>query len=169
MASRPGDPVDYTCPFSQDRYFDPTNRVYSAALAVLAPELSTGELCATVTNNVSRGDICESLLGYAYLVEQGLTSADLTSEALSAVQVVASLVNECSWLCYWLARRVSSWDSFYKWISWVNATVAWRKDVPASLDLVVVLSSETTSLPTVKHGILEIAGSGHFDVGPLGA
>ena len=32
VRTRPGDPVDYTCPFSKQRYFDPTNRVYSAAL-----------------------------------------------------------------------------------------------------------------------------------------
>ena len=124
---------------------------------MLAPELSTGELGIIVTNSESRGDICESLLGYVYLAELGLTAADLTIEMFSAVKRLASLINECSWLCYQLACRVSSSESFQDWICWVIATVAWRKDVPTFRGFAISLSSGAMLLPTIKHGLLDTA------------
>ena len=67
---------------------------------MLAPQLSTGELGIFVTNREARGDICESIMGYVYLVDQGLTTTTLSNDVLGAVRMISALIEECSWLCY---------------------------------------------------------------------
>ena len=64
VRSRPGDPCHYHCPVEQVTYFDPSNKIYSVALSTLAPQLDFENW-----NMETRGDICESLMGYAYLVK----------------------------------------------------------------------------------------------------
>ena len=66
VRSRPGDPCHYHCPVEQVTYFDPSNNIYSVALSILAPQLDFENW-----NMETRGDICESLMGYAYLVKIG--------------------------------------------------------------------------------------------------
>ena len=66
VRSRPGDPCHYHCPVEQVTYFDPSNKIYSVALSILAPQLDFENW-----NMETRGDICESLMGYAYLVKMG--------------------------------------------------------------------------------------------------
>ena len=39
VRSRPGDPCHYHCPVEQVTYFDPSNKIYSVALSILAPQL----------------------------------------------------------------------------------------------------------------------------------
>ena len=144
-------------PHSKQRYFDPTNRIYSAALAVLAPELSNGVLGISVANNETRGDICESIMGCVYLAELGLTAADLKSDVLDAVKRVSTVINECSWLCYQLALRVSSAESFQDWICWVVETAAWQKDRPAQDVYAISLPYEDVLIARVKHGFFDVA------------
>ena len=66
VRSRPGDPCHYHCPVEQVIYCDPSNNIYSVALSILAPQLDFENW-----NMETRGDICESLMGYAYLVKIG--------------------------------------------------------------------------------------------------
>ena len=63
VRSRPGDPCHYHCPVEQVTYFDPSNKIYRVALSIWAPRLDFENW-----NMETRGDICESLMGYAYLV-----------------------------------------------------------------------------------------------------
>ena len=65
ILSRQGDPVHYHCSVSHKNYFDPGNLVYSVALTLLAPQLADYPW-----NIENRGDICESLMGVAFIAER---------------------------------------------------------------------------------------------------
>ena len=62
LRSQKGDPVRYTCPYTGQRYFDPTNMIYATAMCFLAP----GLMVQRNWSDETRGDIFEGLIGYYY-------------------------------------------------------------------------------------------------------
>ena len=86
VRSREGDPCHYRCPFEQVSYFDPSNTIYSVVLSILAPQLQSEGW-----NKETRGDICESLMGFACLVQRGSARGDRRN-----TQQVADIIDEFS-------------------------------------------------------------------------
>ena len=118
VRSRDGDPCHYVCTVEGVRYFDPTNRVYSVVLAILAPELE-----AEAWNSETRGDICESLMGFHYLVKRNLAPGDVRR-----TQQVAEMIDYCSSFAYRLEARTR--DDFFMWVRWITDAAAARKHAP---------------------------------------
>ena len=137
--------MHYLCPDSQKKFFDPSNSIYSVALGILAPEAFTDEFGLATLNEETRGDICESILGYVYLGARGLTATSLNPTEFSAVKRLSQILDECSWLCYDLRRRFGR-VAFDEAISWVVASSALSLQMRSGLDDV---------MPRPKPGILE--------------
>ena len=90
VRSRVGDPCHYKCTQRSVAYFDPTNKIYSAALSVMAPQLEMEQNW----NAETRGDICESLMGYGYLVCSGQIR---NAREVQEVQAISNIVDDFSW------------------------------------------------------------------------
>ena len=117
VRSRPGDPCHYRCPVEQVTYFDPSNSIYSAALGILAPQLDSENW-----NKKTRGDICESLMGYAYLVRRNM---EPHAEHRKQTEQVADIIDEFSRTTYLL--QADTGDNFFNWVLWIKSVAAWRK------------------------------------------
>ena len=116
VGSRLGDPCHYHCPHEMVSDFGPTYMIHSVALSTLAPQLeSQGWKKGT------RGDICESLMGFAYLVHRGRLRGDLRK-----TKQVGGIIDGFSWMAYRLSAITG--DDFFVWVRWIIDTVAWRKD-----------------------------------------
>ena len=70
LARCDSDPVHYICPREGLRYFDPTNWVYAQALQLLCPEL----MAEVNWNLVTKGDVCESILGMDFVWRHGVSA-----------------------------------------------------------------------------------------------
>ena len=112
VRSREGDPCHDRCPFEQVSYLDPINEIYSVVLSILAPQLQSEGW-----NKETRGDICESLMGFAYLVQRGIERGDRMN-----TEHVADIIDEFSWMAYRLATTTGS--NFSVWVQWITGTVA---------------------------------------------
>ena len=117
VRSRPGAPCHYRCPVEQVDYFDPSNSIYSAALSILAPQLASENW-----NMETRGDICESLMGYAYLVRRNM---EPHAEHRKQTEQVADIIDEFSRMTYLL--QADTGDNFFNWVLWIKSVAAWRK------------------------------------------
>ena len=117
VQSRLGDPCHYTCPDELVHYFDPTNMIYSAALSIMAPNFDI----ETNWNAETRGDICESIMGFAYMSR----TKRISCERWEASQQMSKIVDAFSWLTYHLHTKTGG--TFPMWVKWIKDTAAWRK------------------------------------------
>ena len=124
VTCRPGDPCHYRCPFEQVRYFDPRNKIYSVALSIMAPQLES----EYNWNLNTRGDICESLLGYAYLVKMGMVKG--REENVEKTKGVANIIDCFSWRTYQL--ELTAGDDFFHWVRWIKDNAACGQFAQAS-------------------------------------
>ena len=108
VCSRQGDPVHYHCPETGQNYFDPGNRIYTNALRLLAPELTD-----LPWNAETRGDICESIMGFAFILER--RSSTTTT---AAVLTVSKIIDMVSWPTFRLHQNVGD-GRFLNWINWI--------------------------------------------------
>ena len=115
VCSRQGDPVHYHCPVSRQNYFDPSNWIYKSALRLLAPELAD-----LPWNDETRGDICESIMGFAFIAERRPS----TSRTV-AISKVSDLIDMVSWLTFRLHQNVGD-GRFLSWINRIQDIEAYR-------------------------------------------
>ena len=119
VESRVGDPCHYTCPDELVRYFDPGNYIYSAALSIMAPHLETEKNW----NAETRGDILESIMGFAYLSRT--ERIECSCQSRKASQQMSKIIDTFSWLTYHLYAATGA--LFPDWVKWIKETAAWRK------------------------------------------
>ena len=119
VESRVGDPCHYTCPDELVRYFDPGNYIYSAALSIMAPHLETEKNW----NAETRGDILESIMGFAYLSRT--ERIECSCQSRKASQQMSKIIDAFSWLTYHLYAATGA--LFPDWVKWIKETAAWRK------------------------------------------
>ena len=115
LRSRQGDPVHYHCPVTCQNYFDPTNWIYENALKLLAPELTNFPW-----NAETRGDICESIMGFAFIAEHRPSTS-----TTAAISKVSDLIDMVSWLTFRLCQSVG-YGQFLEWIKWIQDIAAYR-------------------------------------------
>ena len=123
VRSRPGDPCHYRCPVEQVTCFDPSNKIYSVALSILAPQLDFENW-----NMETRGDICKSLMGYTYLVKIGAVETQDGNERNT--KAVADIIDNFSRATYLLGAVTG--DDFFCWDRWLKDIAAWRQNAEAS-------------------------------------
>lgn len=119
VQSRVGDPCHYTCPDELVKYFDPTNMIYSVALSIMAPNIE-------IENNwnaETRGDICESIMAFAYLARTKRIRCSCESKKTS--QQMSTIIDAFSWLTYHLHTKTGA--NFLMWVKWIKDAVAWRQ------------------------------------------
>lgn len=143
VESRVGDPCHYTCPDELVRYFDPGNYIYSAALSIMAPNLEI----ETNWNAETRGDICESIMGFGYLSRTKRISCSCRSRKVS--QQMSTIIDTFSWLTYHLYAATGA--LFPNWVKWIKETAAWRKcqtvDDASHQNLQVICAELAPSVP----------------------
>lgn len=70
----------------------------------------------------TRGDICESLMGYGYMVCGGHTRSNTT---WTQANDISDIVDAFSWLTWRLHTKTDA--AFLTWIKWIKDTAAWRR------------------------------------------
>ena len=123
VKSRHGDPCHYRCPVENVKYFDPITKIYSVALSILAPQLES----ETDWNMEKRGDICESLMGWAYLVKMRVKGRE---ENVETTKGVADIIDCFSWRTYRL--EATAGDDFFHWVRWIKDNAACRQFAQAT-------------------------------------
>ena len=88
------------------------------ALSILAPQLDFENW-----NMETRGDICESLMGYAYLVKIGAVKTQDGNK--KKTKEVADIIDNFSRAAYML--EATTGDDFFQWVRWIKDIAAWRQ------------------------------------------
>ena len=155
-AQTDSDPVHYICPREGLRYFDPTNWVYAQALQLLCPEL----MAEVNWNLVTKGDICESILGMDFVwTPCSAFHPEIGISFGSHLADVASLVDAFVYVVYRLLRKV---DDQYgqELLSWSASVARWRVD-KAPVQFVAVDREVNLQIfdvwPRIKQGLLRQA------------
>ena len=118
LRCQPGDPVHYTCLHTGETYFDPMNMIYSTAMCFLAPH----GLLKENWNTNTRGDICESLLGYAYQLAHRERADPHALWPLA--RAVAQIIEITSRLTHQLSRSLGHAD-FHDCCTWIIKRAAY--------------------------------------------
>ena len=107
--------MHYHCPVSRENFFDPGNKIYSKALAFLAPQLVD-----LAYNDETRDDICETLMSFAFIAEHsGGTSG------MVAISKLRDLIDMVRWVTFRLPKSVGS-ERFLEWAKWIQDIAAYR-------------------------------------------
>ena len=108
--------MHYHCPVTCESYLDPGNWIYKNALRLLAPELTD-----LPWNEETRGDICESIMGFAFIAERRPSTCRTVT-----ISKVSALIDTVSWLTFRLRQSVGD-KQFPQWIKWIQDIEEYRK------------------------------------------
>ena len=78
-------------------------------------------------NMGTRGDICESLLGYAYLVKMRVIGRE---EIVEKAKEVADIIDCFSWRTFQL--EMTAGNNFFHWVRWIKDNAACRQFAQAT-------------------------------------
>jgi hypothetical protein len=97
---REGSPVHHICQTLKQRYFDPSNYVYALAFDLAFPDLA-----GHPWNQETKGDIFESILGYAYNHAVRARASSKDFKCFQVPRFIATLIDCFVYNVWWLVTK----------------------------------------------------------------